>query len=179
MAAVLTRNPNTGEDVVAPTKADGSLYRYEMIFDRQRSRAYGDTAADLIDALVPGYATLGSDEERIKARVRYATGLLAPLQASVLQQVDQTALSNAEKDVLLKPRFEAVTIDEWASEVPLVLLDVHYSPFSEIDAPVSTLEDVENPRNIIWVRAGEEYDLLMSLSNIGVITVAENSDFVV
>lgn len=178
MAAVLTRNPGTDSDIVDPVKDDGSRYRYEMIFAQGRSRAYADTTADLIDALVPGYGNL-AEPDQTAARVRYATNLLAPVQATVLAAHDQNGLSDEEKASLFAPRFEAVVVEEWASEVPLVLLDVHYAPFSDIPAPVSALEQVESPRNLIWVRASTDEDLLMSLDLLGVISLGENDDYLV
>ena len=181
MAAVITRNPLADDHSAAiepPHKDDGSGYRFEMIYEGAASRAYADSAADLIDLLIPGYADMGA-EEKTNARVAYGTGLLAPTQAQVLQHVDQSALSEQERAVLLAPRYEPVTITEWASEVPVVLLDVHYAPHSDLDAPRSTLEDVADPRNIAWIRVEEEYQMLVSLAQVGYIGLAENSEYTV
>ena len=100
MAAVLTRNPTTDTPVDPPRHEDGTGFRYEMIFETDRSRAYADTPADLLDVLVPGYTAL-TEEERLVARIGYATNLLAPLQAAVLGAVDQSLLSDEDKAVLL------------------------------------------------------------------------------
>ena len=180
MAAVITRNPLVEDPtpIEPPHKDDGSGYRFEMIYEGRRSRAYADTAADLLDCLIPGYADM-SGEERLTARVAHGTGLLAPVQAEVLQSVDQTALSAEEKAVLLAPRYEPITVAEWGSEAPLVLLDAHYAPYSDIAAPHSTLEDVANPRNIVWIRVVDEYDMLLSLAAIGFITLGENNEYTV
>lgn len=178
MAAVLTRNPDAEEKIVDPVKADGSRYRYEMIFEGGRSRAYADTAIELVDALVPGYEAM-DEEGRTRARVSYASSLLAPVQATVLQRVDQTAIPEAEKRVLLQPRFEPVVVEEWSSEVPLVLLDVHYQPYSDIAAPVSTLESGGDPRNLIWLRAADDLSLVLSLDRAGLISLGESTDFAV
>lgn len=181
MAAVITRNPLTDDNPVAiepPHKDDGSGYRFEMIYEGGRSRAYADTAADLIDVLIPGYAAL-DEAQRLQSRVSYGTGLLAPMQAEVLQSVDQTALSEDERAVLLAPRYEPIAVAEWGSEVPLVLLDVHYAPHSDLSAPRSTLEDVAQPRNLLWIRVAEEYDMLLSLAQIGYISLGENNEYAV
>lgn len=181
MAAVITRNPLAEETpalIEPPHKDDGSGYRFEMIYEGGVSRAYADTAVDLLDCLIPGYASMSS-EERLTARVGYATALLAPAQAAVLSQVDQTALSEAERAVLLAPRYEPIAIEEWDSETPLVLLDVHYAPHSDLLAPRSTLEDVADPRNIVWIRVVDEFDLLVSLTRIGYIDLAENNEFTI
>jgi hypothetical protein len=181
MAAVITRNPLVEDNpapIEPPHKDDGSGYRFEMIYEGRGSRAYADTAAELLDCLIPGYETMSADE-RLTARVAYGTGLLAPLQAEVLQDVDQTALSEDERAVLLAPRYEPIAVAEWASEAPLVLLDVHYAPHSDVPAPHSTLEDVANPRNLVWVRVVDEYEMLLSLANIGFIALGENNEFTV
>lgn len=181
MAAVMTSNPLAEDDttpVEAPRKADGSGYRFEMIFEGRHSRAYADTAVELLDCLIPGYETM-SVEERLNARVAFGTGLLAPTQAEVLQSVNQTALNEDEKAVLLAPRYEPITVAEWGSEVPLVLLDVHYAPHSEQPAPVSTLEDVTNPRNILWIRVVDDYEMLLSLADIGYISLGENNEYTI
>jgi hypothetical protein len=178
MPAVLTRNPAPNEDIVDPVKNDGSRYRFEMICEQGRSRAYADTAVDLLDVLMPGYGALPEDE-RIKARVEYATGLLAPMQATILQNHDQSQISDEDKAVLLQPRYEPVQVEEWSSEVPLVLLDVHYQPFGDVPAPMSMLEDVVNPRNIVWIRASDEFEMLLSLNRVGFISLGENNDFAV
>lgn len=182
MAAVLTRNDlveaDNAPEIEPPRKSNGDGYRFEMIFNGGGSRAYADTAVELIDVLIPGYEALDTNA-RVQARVTYGTALLPRVQATVLQDVDQEAIPEAEKSVLLQPRFEAVVVDEWASEVPLVLLDVHYAPHSEIPAPRSALEDVASPRNLIWVRVIEDYDMLLSLHDIGLINLAESNDFIV
>lgn len=177
MPAVLTRPAPEG-DIIDPVKPDGSRYRFEMLFDQGRSRAYADIAADLLGVFIDGYADLGEDD-RVKARIEYATGLLAPMQATILHGSDQQDLSDEDRAVILQPRHEPVVVEEWSSTVPLVLLDVHYVPFSDVPAPVSTLEDVADPSNLMWLRPSGEYEFLMSLHRVGVISLGENPDFVV
>lgn len=177
MSAVLTRPAPEG-DIIDPVKEDGSRYRYEMLFEQGRTRAYADSAADLLGVFVDGYADLAV-EERVRARIEYAASLLAPMQATILHGSDQTDLSDEDRAVILQPRHEPVVVEEWSSAVPLVLLDVHYIPFSEVPAPVSTLEDVANPANLVWLRPSDEYEFLMSLHRVGTISLGENPDFTV
>lgn len=177
MPAVLT-HPAPEGDIIDPVKADGSRYRYEMIFEQGRTRAYADTAADLLDVFIDGYSDL-DEGERLKARIEYATGLLAPMQATILHGSDQSDLSEEDRAVILQPRHEPVVVGEWSATVPLVLLDVHYVPFSDIPAPVSTFGDVANPSNLMWLRPSDEYEFLMSLHRIGIINIGENPDYVV
>lgn len=179
MTAVLLKNTDADSAAPeAPRKDDGSGYRFEMIFEQGRSRAYADLTADLLDVLIAGYAA-GDEIERLRARVEYATGLLAPLQAVVLSQADQQAIPAEDLEVLLRPRYEPVVVDEWSSEVPLVLIDLHYAPHSDIPAPLSTLGDTADPDNIWWLRPGAEWDLLVSLDRVGLIGLGENTDFIV
>jgi hypothetical protein len=178
MPAVIVTN-QFGEDIEAPHKEDGARYRYEMLFAGQTRRAYADDATSLVAALLGETYTDLDDQERLSARVRFGTGLLSPLQASALEGFDVSALSADEQALLFQPRHEPVVAEEWASEVPLVLLDVHYAPFSDIPAPLSSVEQGLSPRNLLWVRVADEMDLILSLDRIGYITVGESTDFVV
>lgn len=178
MVAVLIRNPSVDQDVDGPAKPDGTRYRFEMIYQQGRSRAYADTATELVGVFIAGYEEM-SEEDRLRARVEYTTGLLAPVQATVLQGFDGSELTEAERAVLFQPRHAPVVVEEWSAQVPLVLLDVHYAPYSDIPAPVSALEDVYDPSNIYWLRAADEFDFLTALHRIGIISLGESNDFVV
>lgn len=178
MTATIIANPTADVDVDVPLRADGRGYRYEMIFDRARSRAYADTTSELLAVLIGGYESLDTDE-RLTSRIRYASDLLAPAQAAVLARADQRTLAPEDLAVLTQPRFQPVVVDAWGCPVPLVLLDVHYAPYTNIPAPVSSLEDVTNPVNIHWVRPADEFELLASLDRLGLISLAESNDYIV
>lgn len=175
LTAVVIRNVLNDEDLAPATRPDGARYRFEMIFQQGHSRAYADTAEDLMDVLAPGYAGLSQDEQ-VTARTRHATDLLAPLQAQVLH-AHPGPVSEEEQEVLLSARHVPLEVGEWGSAVPLVLVDVHYRPYSDIPAPTSALADVTDPPNIIWLRPADPYDYLVSLARAGVVVLSESNDF--
>lgn len=181
MSAVLVRNdPAAGQ---APHKPDGAWYRFEMLCHSDQTRAYADTADELLAVLMgPAYADLRNDDARLQARISWATSLLAPMQAAVYTSVDSTVrddLPDADRATLLQPRHVPVVVDEWSSPVPLVLVDVHYAPYTDIPAPMSTVADVADPPNIVWLRPTDPVEFLLSLDRTGYITLNEQDDFAI
>lgn len=177
MTARLAKNAFGEEDLRVPTKDDNSRYRYEMICQGESTRAYADTITDLLAVLIPGYADL-DEAGQARARVQYAADTLAPLQAVVLSRFDRRTIPAEDLDVLTRPRHEPVVVEEWASTVPLVVMDVDYAPYTEIPAPMSATDHSVNPENLIWLRAGEDEDTFMvSLANAGIVTLNEALDY--
>lgn len=60
--------------------------------------------------------------------------------------------------------------DMWSRDFPLVLLDVHYAPYSEIPPPLSSYGDYHHVPNIVWIEAMGEEEFLNSLTRIGYVT---------
>lgn len=195
MAAVITANLPMARDNVAPspaTREDGSNYRWRMFFDGGARIADADYPAELLDILIPGYEYITTEEVRLEARIALAknvqqlaraviVGGISPEDAEKLTDWEWNVLNYGddenpdpfgwgEGDGEIGVEKEDV-VDIWSSDVPLVLIETSYRPFTEIQAPLSNDGDFyDYVRNLIWLRPIEEVDFLKSLSRIGVIT---------
>lgn len=168
----------TGEDsLVVPHREDGSPYRFEMLFNGMVDRAYADTAAALLDCLIPRYVHM-SEGERLAARLQHAVRTQVTVQADInwhhRNLVDCTP---DEQAVLTASRATPPLVAEWASQVPLVLVDAFYSPIGALPQPTSALADVTDPPNLFWLRVEDEHDYLVSLARVGLIVLNEHRDY--
>lgn len=147
---------NTTEAVAAPTPPVGVVYGFEMIYEGGRTRAWANTAEDLIDALIPGYLSLDA-EDRLRARLRLALQVRATVQAEINTDTD---LSGQPDGVIaaLNAGVQAPQINVWSAPCPLVVLDLHYLPHTNIAPPVVT-----GPGVLLWFLAYDEDDFLTSL----------------
>ena len=182
MNAVLTGNNRATRDAHVPAPAlkdNGDTYTWRMFFDGGARIADADTLPELLDLLTPGY--LESDEdERFDKRVELTKGIQGTLRASVLASVtpeQYAGLSDNEKALLEWEGFfdpEATWGEDgmgiWSSDVPLVLMDISYSPYLDNPPPMSSYGDHESVKNIIWLRPSAEEPFLRSLSRVGYIT---------
>ncbi|MDP8991881.1 MAG: hypothetical protein M3N31_02320 [Actinomycetota bacterium] len=132
---IVTRNPRGATAVEAPRRPDGGLYRFEMIYDGLKYRAYADTATALCGSLIPGYDELEDDAEQAAARIRFAAGMQVQLQAAIAAEAGLEACTPAERDVLLGPRHVPPEVASWEADVPLVLVDVFDEPQGELPRP--------------------------------------------
>lgn len=187
MSVEVIRNSRAGDEApVSPLHGDGSRYPYAMHFDGAKYVGFADTPAELLGLLIPDYETLDPQEAQI-ARIRLAIGAQVSVQARINAEADPAALaalSDAEREVLNGPRFEQPhgwgdadgMGDVWDSEIPLVLVDTGYAPYTDLDKPISGIADVLNPPNIIWLRPVDEWEFLESLANAGFIDLFEATD---
>ncbi|MHB8246850.1 MAG: hypothetical protein ACYDGN_16175 [Acidimicrobiales bacterium] len=155
-----------------PTRDDGSLYAFEMIFDDGKLRAYGDTAAELLEHLIEDYDH--SDEASAgQARVRHAVGVQVSTQP-YLTFTDAAALANlsdAEWAVLNGSRVEQPAIDRWDAPIDLILIDLWYQPFGSLAVPVDG--EAGGRKRIHWLCTVDELGYLKSLAEVGYINLAE------
>ena len=172
--AVVTRNPSADVPPEVPHRPDGGLFRFEMIFDGGRYRAYADTATELCEQLIPGYAELADDVSQAAARIQYAVRAQVHLQAAIVAEADLSRCSAEEQELLLGPRHVPPVLEAWEADVPLVLVDSYYEPFGGLPQPQG------HPRgggaegsNLIWLRPGDEAELLTSLADAGVLVLSE------
>lgn len=189
MSATVVRNTREGAaPAEPPRREDGAMFPYAMLFDGGKFVAYGDDLADLLDALRPEYLTLDAAEQ-LQARIRLAVDAQVAIQAQINASVKPeawNALSEEERAVLTGPRYEQPRLNFqspdspeegfWDAEVPLVLVDSGYAPYTGIDRPISGIADVENPPNMIWLRPIDEYEFLTSLSDAGFINLMQATD---
>ena len=161
---------------------DTQLYRFEMIFDGGSYRAYADTVTELCEQLIPGYAELEDDVSQAAARIQHAVRAQVLLQAAIVAEADLSGCSGAEQELLLGPRHAPPVIEVWQADVALVLVDTYYEPLGPVPRPLGRLpaRPVGRPRggappgsNLIWLRPGDEAELLASLAAAGVVVVSE------
>ena len=144
---IVTRNPRGPVAVEAPRRPDGGLYRFEMIYDGLRYRAYADTASELCRLLIPGYSELEDDTERAEARIRFAVGTQVQLQAAIVAEVGLEACSPAERQTLLGARHAPPSWRGGRRTWPLVLVDVFYQPRGELPRPAGRPRGGGEPRS--------------------------------
>ena len=176
MAAVVLRN-NVEADgpIVAPTHEDGTGYRYCLYFNGYATVAFADSYLDLLDALIPGYADL-SEEDAAFERIKLAGGVAAVVQAEILAQVDREDIADEDWAVLIAPRLGAQPrADWWTCEVPLIVVETGYEPFTDVPRPASGLSAAADAPNLWWIRPAEEEDFLLSLHEIGFVRLMEST----
>ncbi len=177
MASVVVANARDGADPSVPRRADGSLYRYEMIFAGFAARAYADSVTELCQHLVDGYAELDEDAAQAAARIQHAVGAQVQLQADIVAQHGTEGCTPAERELLLGSRHEPPAVAVWQPDVPLVLVDVYYEPLGPLPRPKgSPRGGGPEDSNLVWLRPGDEAELLESLTEAGLIVVSVAAD---
>lgn len=173
--AVIVRNGYTDPEP-APTRPEGP-YRFEMVFDDGKYRAYADTADALLAALIPGYATQ-TGPARLASRLHLAVRTQTTMQAVINTYFGLDEVTPEEYAVLVASRATPPLVDRWDCAVPLVLVDAFYAPHGTLTPP-QTPQDVTEPDNLIWLRPNDPAEFLVSLRRVGLIGLAEHSDFTV
>lgn len=169
MSAVVIANTSAADSPPpAPTGPGGRPYRFELIYAGGRLRAFADQPADLVEALAgePGYQQL-DEAGRYGVRLRTAVDAQVRLQAELNDTQGTGGCTPAEVEVLTGARDVPPQLAEWGAGVPLVLVDDFYAPQGELPRPVSTLADVQEPPNLVWLRADSDLGLLESLHQAG------------
>ena len=176
--AVVVRNTrsDTGHDLLdVPLRGGDEPYRFEMIYDAGAVRAYADTAAPLLECLIPQYQAM-SPAHRLHARISHATRTQVTTQAAINHTFGLDQVTPHEYVVLTRTRSTPPDESRWASRVPLVLVDAYYAPLTELVAPVGS-EDVNEPSNLIWLRpAAGEFEYLESLHVSGHLSLHAHAD---
>lgn len=149
----------------APTKGDGRPHRYEMIYAGAARRAYADDAVTLIDALIPGYASVADASDRAARRLRLALDVQVRLQAQLAIGGDLGACTDEQRAVIFGGRDIPPSLARWDAPVALVLVTVFYAPLGEIRRP-------EGPADRqVWLDPSDDWTLLRSLHAAGVVHV--------
>ena len=173
MASVVIANAQEGVDPSVPRRADGSLYRYEMIFGGFAARAYADTVTELCEHLIAGYAELEEDVAQAAARIEHAVRAQVHLQADILAQHGTLDCTPTEREMLLRSRHQPPVVEVWQADVPLVLVDVYYEPLGPLPRPKGRPHSGgAEGSNLIWLRPGDEAELVESLTEAGLIVVS-------
>lgn len=197
MAAINTANSREGEKSPnIPFKEDGEFYDYIMYHENNRYIAYADSPAELIDILIRGYEEM-TESDRLNARLRMALSLQSSTQAQIFldlskeqkeslkeweikaiqgryNETDPWAIRDFWKEQLPEGMTEEEVdeddrIDIWSSEIPLVLIDASYAPWTDIYPPLANPEGT----NIIWLKPMDEVEFLESLNSIDYIAFGD------
>lgn len=176
MAVTIMRNTASGDEpILAPKKEDGSGYRYCMYFNGDVDVAFADTLEEILDTLIPGYATL-SEEDQDVARIQYAQNAAATVQASILAELEEGDISPEEYAILSAPRqLPQPTVKFWESEVPLIIVDTSYAPFTDVPAPSSALGSTLEESNVWIISPMDSEVFLMNLHEIGFLRLMEST----
>lgn len=176
--AVVVRNTDSGaahDSLDVPLRGGEEPYRFEMIYDGGAVRAYADTAAPLLECLIPHYQTM-SPARRLSARISHATRTQVTTQADINHTFGLDQVTPHEYVVLTRTRSTPPDESAWTCRVPLVLVDAYYAPLTDLVAPVGS-EDVNDPSNLLWLRpAAGEYEYLESLHVTGHLSLHAHAD---
>jgi hypothetical protein len=164
MPAVRIRNVSGPGRVRPPTRPDGSLYRFELIYDGGRWRGYADTTDELLGGVIPGYADL-DPARQAEARLAYAVQAQVVLQAELAAETGLDGCREDERDLLLGDRSVPPAPEVWTAPVPLVLVTSFYAPAGDLVAPVGA----GGPPNLVWLDPTSADALLRSLSHAGAV----------
>lgn len=165
MAATRIRT-RRGADPAAPTKPDGTRYRFELIDPDDRWRAYADEPADLVAELIPGYAD-ADDGDRAAARLSMARRLRAGFQAELMASVDGREYTD-EQQLALRGTGDPAAVTTWTTQPPLVLIEGPYRPAGPLPRPAA-----QPPAEILWIDPADDEALLRSLHYLGMLVLAE------
>jgi hypothetical protein len=145
-----------------PAKLDLTYYRYELIDYISDARVYSDEISEIIEYLTPGGST-----EYAKL-LSHAVDMQVAMQAQMINFYHDALVSEEEFQLLTGIRHEQPSLLEWNCQVPLILIDSFYSPYTS--APLPYGQFIEPSDNIIWLTPGkgsEEY--LKSLDALGAV----------
>lgn len=175
---------HTGE-VIAPPSRSGEPFHYALRHDGWRY--YAHSAQALLPVLIRRYPPLpagppagepdqeqlvedensdGLGERRLQARVRHAKGTRTWRQGELVAAAETRLgqLPDPVRTVLLAHTQEPPVLEQaWTHEVPLVLVDVAYAPYSDRPCPAG---------NIVWLRPATADGYLRSLAAAGIILLA-------
>lgn len=153
-------------DNVIKTRTNGEPY-FTMIHNNKSLTTEADNYEELIAALIDNYAYLNEQEKR-EARVAYARERVKRIHIALLISSSGESLTDAEAEVLTAT--EPIVLKEydmsvWSSELPLALISVDYSPYTEIKAPHFTRDSLAPNEDTvaIWIRPETTESFLESL----------------
>jgi hypothetical protein len=147
---------------------------------------WADTRSELVAVLIDGYDEIADTPDGVTeatwARYRQAVAVAADVQASILADATDKGTFDPEMlaatpegetilNALMVERTVPLTeVSEWTFEVPLVLVDTDYAPFTERARPDG---------RIIWIDPSDEARYLDSLERVGrvrVFTIGTDTD---
>ena len=166
---------NQHGDQVAPLTPTGAPYQLRWVdHDHGGDLVYAETADDLLNQWLPGYAAADPDGQAL-LRAQHAVQIRDSLVAQLLVEAENngTTLTPEQEAILLADLDQMPDIPRWDPPVPLVLLEGMYRPYTDRLPPLSGIDgDVRDPRNIIWLRNAHADGYVQSLAAAGVADIA-------
>lgn len=165
-----------GDLLELPLREDGTQYQFAMLLPDETVLA--DTRTELVGSLIDAYEDIpegaDGDEEALVARHEFAC-LIAHLQqqhvlgeAALEGRFDPSVESEDTLTAFLSPRTEPIRdVKEWKHELPLVLVALHYAPYTQENAPTG---------NVKFIDPYTETTLLDTLGGLGVLEVLAHED---
>jgi hypothetical protein len=141
-----------GNDSNVPSKRDGTLYRYEVVLFGNADRIYADSTLDIAKELIPDFSPNNSDEQNLKAIILHATRVQAILQAHINANHDMSEYQLTREEIqFISDPFGSSSPLQWKHNLPLVLVDAFYSPFTTTPPPSTPATD-DLPQSIFWLK---------------------------
>ena len=162
--------------VLAPLAGSGAPFAYEL--RRDGWRYYANESDALLTVLIPDYPPLtdtssaagpdgdGRGPQRLALRSRHARATRTWLQAEYVVDAERRAgpLDASVREVLLSSGTAPLHLDApWAHEVPLVVVDLAFTPHASQPAPLG---------NLLWLRPATADGYLRSLAHTGAIALS-------
>lgn len=184
MATVLLQTrQGTEEALVSPRhEEDGTEFLYCVYLPNGTDVVFTDSYAELLEVLIPNYVHMNEDEQIIH-RDALGRSVAIQIQNQILLDpeyqdlINKGIVSPEELRTLHMSRDAAIPqADWWKCHVPLVVVETNYEPFTEVPRPASALSDGSalSP-NLFWIRPVEEEDFVISLYDVGFLTILINT----
>jgi hypothetical protein len=173
MPATITTAPD--RETTLPAKPDGTPWPLLLVHGDRVTGA--DTAGELLAQLIPGYYAISDGDsghdDALWARYESALATATQLQETLLAAAaengdfDAATADEATLTALLTDKTTPYAGPVWRQQVPLVLIDTDYQPFTRRPRPDG---------RVVYLRPAQERDYLTSLAEAGVIQFLRADD---
>lgn len=179
MAHVIVQNSRNGEEPIAPSRnEDGRFFEFGMYYDGGALIAWADDFAEFVEVLNPGYLEQ-SEQDQLITRVGLALRARTTVQAEVYADAsdEDIAALTPEQDALINGTHTGrPVIEDWTSEIPLVLVATAYQPHTDTPRPVSSYGPYLEVPNMWWINPEDDESLMQDLHEIGYIQIVTTTD---
>lgn len=176
MSVVIVPAPRTPSEMPAvPTDHLGGQFDWCMFFRGFDSIAYAHSVTELMDAFLPGYASL-FPAAQLRSRMDAAVQQAVWIQAQVWSE-NTAPLTSEQQETLGAPRIgpQAPT-GPWSGPVPLVVCTAAYAPYTDVAYPTSVGVDDSGQEWVWGIDPTTEWTFLMSLHEAGAIRLMRRDD---
>jgi hypothetical protein len=143
----------------AAVRGDGTPLPFAVSYEGWRICA--DSAKEILDVLIDGYAEQHDEQLRWHARVRAAIAAQTTTQHLLNAGETFDHCSEEETQVLLHDPGVQPVVGEWKCGVPLILITCFYQPMGNLPQPVAI-----PPGQIWWLDPSTAQSLLETLNGV-------------